>query len=107
YGEGRCFEGLEMVAKAHEQRSLHDFEHTMEEYKKELMDDDAVLKYHLTELNESLLEQNLLKIIEPFDRIEIQHVAELIDLPLARVQKKLSEMILDETLLGTLDQGIG
>lgn len=32
-------------------------------YKKELGDDDAVLKYHLTELNESLLEQNLLKII--------------------------------------------
>ncbi|KAF4671959.1 26S proteasome non-ATPase regulatory subunit 11, partial [Perkinsus chesapeaki] len=107
YGGGRVFDGLEKVAKAHEQRSLHDFEHTMQEYKKELVDEDPVLKYHLTELNESLLEQNLLKIIEPFDRIEIQRVAELIDLPLSRVQKKLSEMILDETLLGTLDQGIG
>ena len=68
---------------------------------------DVLVSHHLSLLYETMLESNLLKIIEPFSCVELSRVAELINLPVAKVEKKLSQMVLDKKLRGILDQGNG
>eukprot|EP01105_Mastigella_eilhardi_P005459 TRINITY_DN17161_c0_g1_i1.p1 TRINITY_DN17161_c0_g1~~TRINITY_DN17161_c0_g1_i1.p1 ORF type:complete len:394 (-),score=154.65 TRINITY_DN17161_c0_g1_i1:67-1218(-) len=97
---------MQAIAKARKERSLHDFTKARDAYKEELVEDPMV-RTHLDELYNRLLEQNLCRLIEPFSCVEIEHVASLIDLPLPLVEKRLSQMILDKKIAGILDQGAG
>ena len=78
----------------------------LQEYAAELQQ-DLLIKHHLHILQEQLLESNLIRIIEPYSCVELQHVADLMELSLAVVEKKLSQMILDGKFQGILDQGKG
>jgi len=95
---------MKSVSVAYQERSLHSFEKSLLDYENELKN-DPIIKTHLAELYDNLLEQHLLRIIEPFSRVQISHVSKLIDLPRAKVERKLSQMILDTKLNGILDQG--
>jgi len=103
---GPQVDAMAAVAGAHKDRSLKKFEVVLQEHKAQLSE-DPIIAFHLSDLNETLLEQNILRILEPFSKVEISHVAELVEMPLPRTQTKLREMILDKKLLGTLDQGVG
>lgn len=103
---GRDIDAMKAVAKAHEERSLEAFEATLREYKGELSN-DAIIRSHLSALYDTLLEQNLLRIIEPYSRVELSHVAKLVKQPVREVEQKLSQMILDKVFHGILDQGNG
>ncbi len=52
----------------------------METYKTELID-DLFVRSHLDALYDNLLEQNLTRLIEPFSKVQIDHIAHLIKLP--------------------------
>ncbi|KAJ2546748.1 26S proteasome regulatory subunit rpn6 [Coemansia sp. RSA 1933] len=97
---------LQAVAKAQKQRSLADFEKALSVYRNELQSDETI-RSHLAALYDTLLEQNLARLIEPYSRVEIAHVSKLIGLPIRVVENKLSQMILDRVLYGILDQGNG
>ncbi|ETW08594.1 hypothetical protein H310_01140 [Aphanomyces invadans] len=103
---GIDIEALKAVAKAHDQRSLDLFQQATTTYAAQLVA-DPLIKHHLGLLYETLLESNLIKIIQPYSCVEIDHVAKLIKLPLAQIETKLSQMILDHKFHGILDQGRG
>lgn len=103
---GEDINAMKKVAEAHRNRSLQDFENTLNEHKNELKNDPIICS-HLNALYDTLLEQNLIRVIEPFSRVEIAHVAKLVNLPTGVVETKLSQMILDKAFHGILDQGAG
>lgn len=103
---GSDVEAMSAIAGAASKRSLKEYEAVLVKYPHELQD-DLLIKHHLGTLQEQLLESNLIRIIEPYSCVEIEHVAQLIEMPLPVVEKKLSQMILDAKFRGILDQGKG
>jgi 26S proteasome regulatory subunit N6 len=49
---------------------------------------DPIIRTHFTSLYDNLLEQNLLRIVEPFSRVEVAHVAALVGLPVVEIEFK-------------------
>lgn len=103
---GRNLDAMKAIATAHQNRSLAEFERTLAAYKSEL-GADPIIRSHFTALYDTLLEQNLVRVIEPFSRVEISHIAKQVGLSPAQVEGKLSQMVLDKVIYGVIDQGTG
>jgi 26S proteasome regulatory subunit N6 len=103
---GRDVDALVAVARAHQERSLAALQQALRDYERELSG-DPVVHSHLSALYDDLLEGNLARLVEPYSRVQVGYLAELIGLPEATVEAKLSQMVLDKRLHGTLDQGSG
>ncbi|KFM79696.1 26S proteasome non-ATPase regulatory subunit 11, partial [Stegodyphus mimosarum] len=99
-------DAMKAVAAASSKRSLADFQESLQIYKAQLVE-DPIIRAHLDALYDTMLEKNLCRIIEPYSKVQLQHVAKVIGLPLPTVEKKMSQMILDKKLNGILDQGQG
>ncbi|TFK20857.1 proteasome regulatory particle subunit [Coprinopsis marcescibilis] len=107
YAQLRDVESMRAVARAHQDRNLADFEKALREYRTIELSSDPTIRSHLAALYDTLLQQNLLRIIEPYEVVEIAHVAEVVGQDLQAVEVKLSQMILDKVFSGVLDQGRG
>jgi 26S proteasome regulatory subunit N6 len=99
-------EAMRAVSAAHHAASLKSFQAAMHKFAAELSS-DGFLHRHLESLYGSLLEQNLLRLIEPYSQVQVSHLAKLIELAPEQIERKLSLMILDKKLQGILDQGSG
>jgi len=104
--QGRPIEAIMAVAKACKQGNVINLKTILKQYDDEL-EKDCIIQAHIENLYEQLMETNLLKLVESYSRVQISRIAELIELPAETVERKLSQMILDETLSGVLSQGDG
>lgn len=52
------------------------------------LSNDTIIRNHLSALYDTLLEQNLLRIIEPYSRVEMTHIAKLVRQPVREVETK-------------------
>lgn len=100
---GQEIEAMKAVANASKNRSLAEFQIAVKTYSKEL-EQDRIVEKHLKTLYQTMLEQNLCRIIEPYNRVQVKFVSEKINLSEDEVEKKLSLMILDQKIQGILDQ---
>ena len=103
---GPNLDAMTAVARAHSHRSLDEYEQALQRFRLEL-GGDRFIASHLRRLYDGMLSQNLLKVIEPFSRVEIAHIASSVGLDTPQVERKLRQMILDRVLVGVLDQGAG
>jgi 26S proteasome regulatory subunit N6 len=99
---GPDLDAMKVVADAHSKRFLKLFETALRYYKAQL-EEDPIVHRHLSSMYDTLMEQNLCRLIEPFSRVEIAHIVELIELPIDHVEQKMSQMILDKKFAETLD----
>ncbi|KAI9068761.1 PCI-domain-containing protein [Trametes sanguinea] len=106
YAQLRDVESMRAVARAHQKRNLADFEKALRDYRQELSSDPTI-RTHLSALYDTLLEQNLLRIVEPYSVVEIEYIAQQVGQDRQAVELKLSQMILDKVFHGVLDQGRG
>jgi 26S proteasome regulatory subunit N6 len=106
YAQLREIESMRTIALAHQNRNLSDFEKALRDYKDELSSDPTI-RSHLAALYDTLLQQNLLRIVEPYSVVEIDYVAKQVGQGRQDVEAKLSQMILDKVFHGVLDQGRG
>ncbi|CAE6432419.1 unnamed protein product [Rhizoctonia solani] len=106
FAQLRDVESMRAIARAHQNRNLAEFEAALRDYKQELSLDPTI-RSHLAALYDTLLEQNLLRLIEPYACVQLEHVAQGVGQSRQTVEKKLSQMILDKVFYGVLDQGNG
>lgn len=100
---GPQLDAMKAIASAHSNRSLKEYKEAWATYQRTL--NDRFVFGHLRHLYHAMMEQNLVKVIEPFSRVEVAHIAKLVGLDQKQVERKLSQMILDKVIVGVLDQG--
>lgn len=78
---------MKAVATAYSHRSLEEYQEALKTHKGQLSD-DPIIRNHLASLYDTLIEQNILKCIEPFSKVEISYVAEQVKQPMRDVENK-------------------
>lgn len=116
YADHREVESMKAVARAHANRNLSEFRKALKDYKNgkhrcrsrtdHRADEcdaefslDPIVRHHLAALFDNLLEQNLLRIVQPYSVVEISYVAGLVDLGVQEVETKYVDSILSHSTL--------
>ncbi|GMT18659.1 hypothetical protein PFISCL1PPCAC_9956, partial [Pristionchus fissidentatus] len=96
-------EAMKALGKAFEKRSLSMFHETNAKYEKELRA-DVVIAHHTTRLYDKLLEKEVIRVVEPYDVVDLDHLVNRIGLPMEKIERSVSALILDGRIKGVLDQ---
>ena len=102
---GKEVEALRSIEAAIREKSIKLLKENIEKNKEYFT--DPIIRFHIDNLHNDLMEKNLIKIIKHYSVVEIDFVAKCIGLSYQDVLNKLRQMILDKKINGILDQGKG
>jgi 26S proteasome regulatory subunit N6 len=103
YSLGLEVSAMKAVGEAHRNKSLREFEEALGRFPEQL-GTDMMIHAHFQSLYDQLLQQNLLRVISSYSKVQLTFVAQSIGLPVDVVESKLSMMILDKQLSAIIDQ---
>lgn len=106
YEIGREIEAMYAIGRAYQSKSIRELERALDAYP-DALGFDPIIQSHFASLYDKLLEQNILKIIGPYQRIPMAKIAQEVGLGQAAVEAKLGQMIIDNILYGIIDQAGG
>lgn len=78
----------------------------MDKYTKELVN-DTVVSTHSIALQNNMLEKEISRVVEPYSELDLSYIVKKVEMPLQRVEKVISMMILDKKIYGCIDQHNG
>lgn len=96
-------EAMKALGKAFEKRSLHMYHEANSKFENELRS-DVVIARHAARLYDKLLEKEVIRVVEPYDVVDLDHLVTRIGLPMAKIERSVSALILDSRISGVLDQ---
>ena len=99
----RVVEGIQLLTEAYMNHNTSEFQKTMKAYADILMGDPLSSEI-LHELYDTLVNLRLTQVIEPYSRVEIQHLADIMQLSVDEIEMKLSQLILDKRIHALIDQ---
>ncbi|MES1923045.1 26S proteasome regulatory subunit rpn6, variant 2 [Bonamia ostreae] len=94
------------VSRAYEESSLETLRKVLQKYRT-FLEDDKIIARNLKSVSDTLLEQNIRRIIEPYSCIEISFIAGKLQMDQYILEKTLTKLILDKKILGVIDQSKG
>lgn len=103
YRKDGCVEMLCKVAKCVSERNLKKCNDIIEANAEEVSG-DRFMSVHLVFLCDSLIDANVLKVIEPYSAVRVEYIAHALGFDTATIENRLRRMILDERIKGTIDQ---
>lgn len=60
-----------------------------------------MVQKHFAAISDAMFEKELSRLIQPYSSVQVEHIAKCVGLDRARVERKLSQMILDQKFSGT------
>ena len=87
YASSTALAAMKDFASSYKNKSLAEFDKALNVHREHLLQ-DPIINSHLTDLYETLLEQNILRVIEPYSVVEIDHLVRAVGLEKSLIEKK-------------------
>ncbi|KAI5187565.1 26S proteasome regulatory subunit N6 [Nematocida homosporus] len=103
YQKDVCIEMLGKINECVAERNLKDCNEIIQTNIKSISHDQFLIN-HLVYLCDTLIDSNILKIIEPYSNVNVEYIGNQLGFDMPTIENRLRRMILDSRIDGTIDQ---
>lgn len=106
YGQKGFSPVMALILEAYKNKDLVALQKIRSEHRPAIQQ-DQIISNQIRSLYTALLEKNIIKLTKPYTRVQLAYLSAKLGVSVRDLDQKISEMILDGKMNGTLDQGQG